>query len=125
MRRRIFWGVLLTAIVALLIGLTAAAVIRRRGRGDGEILSNIVRAQLDEHRAFGGVVPEIAARAHVEVLDALVKQALSEAGIGFEDLDAVAATAGPGLIGGLMVGLATAKAIAVARSFPARTEKRK
>lgn len=97
---------------------TAAAVIRRRGRCDGEILSNVVRAQLDEHRAFGGVVPEIAARAHVEVLDALVKQALSEAGIGFDDLDAVAATAGPGLIGGLMVGLATAKAIAVARGLP-------
>lgn len=97
---------------------TAAAVIRRRGPGDGEILSNVIRAQLDEHMAYGGIVPEIAARAHVEVLDALIKQALGEAGIGFEDLDAVAATAGPGLIGGLMVGLMTAKAIAAARGLP-------
>ncbi len=97
---------------------TAAAVVRRRGPGDGQILSNIVRAQLDAHAAFGGIVPEIAARAHVEVLDALIAQALRKAGIGFEALDGVAATAGPGLIGGLMVGLTTAKAIAAARGLP-------
>lgn len=97
---------------------TAAAVVIRRGPARGEILSNLVRAQLDEHAAFGGVVPEIAARAHVEVADVLVKQAMDEAGLGWDDLDGVAATAGPGLLGGLLVGLTTAKAIAVARSLP-------
>ena len=97
---------------------TAAAVVVRHGPGAGEIASNIVRAQLDAHAAFGGIVPEIAARAHVEVLDRLVAQALEEAGAGFDELHAVAATAGPGLIGGLMVGLTTAKAIALARGLP-------
>jgi N6-L-threonylcarbamoyladenine synthase len=97
---------------------TAAAVVRRRGPGDGTILSSLVRAQLDAHAAFGGIVPEIAARAHVEVLDALIKQTLDEAGVGLDSLDGVAATAGPGLIGGLLVGLTTAKAIAAARGLP-------
>ena len=97
---------------------TAAAVVRRRGPFDGEILSNIVRAQLDEHAAFGGVVPEIAARAHVEVLDAIIAQALAEAGTGWDELDGIAATAGPGLLGGVLVGLMTAKAIAAARGLP-------
>ena len=94
---------------------TAAAIVRRSGPGKGEILSSLVRSQLDAHKAYGGVVPEIAARAHVDILDVLVAGALGEAGLGFDDLDGVAATAGPGLIGGLMVGLATAKAIAAAR----------
>jgi N6-L-threonylcarbamoyladenine synthase len=93
---------------------TAAAVVLRRGPGNGEILSNLVRTQLDDHAAFGGVVPEIAARAHVEVLDVLIKQAMDEAGLIWGDLDGVAATAGPGLLGGLLVGLMTGKAIAVA-----------
>jgi N6-L-threonylcarbamoyladenine synthase len=97
---------------------TAAAVVIRRGPGDGEIASNLVRSQLDEHAAFGGVVPEIAARAHVEVLDVLIEQAMDEAGLGWSDLDGVAATAGPGLLGGLLVGLTTAKAIAAARGLP-------
>lgn len=97
---------------------TAAAVVLRRGSASGEILSNLVRSQLDEHAAFGGVVPEIAARAHVEVLDALIRQALDEAELGWDDLDGVAATAGPGLLGGLLVGLTTAKTIAAARSLP-------
>jgi N6-L-threonylcarbamoyladenine synthase len=97
---------------------TAAAVVLRRAPFSGEILSNLVRAQLDEHAAFGGVVPEIAARAHVEVLDTLVRQAMDEAGAGWDDLDGVAATAGPGLLGGVLVGLTTAKAIAAARSLP-------
>jgi tRNA N6-adenosine threonylcarbamoyltransferase len=97
---------------------TAAAIVARDGQGRGRILANVVRTQLDLHRRYGGVVPEIAARAHVELLDAAVLQALAEAGLGWEALDAVAATAGPGLIGGLIVGLTTAKAIAFGRSLP-------
>ncbi len=97
---------------------TAAAVVRRGLDGRGEILSNLVRSQIDDHAAFGGVVPEIAARAHVEVLDKLVAAALSDAGMGWADLSGVAATAGPGLAGGLLVGLTTAKAIALVRDLP-------
>jgi len=97
---------------------TAAAVVRRHEDGRAEILSNVVRGQLDLHRRYGGVVPEIAARAHVELLDAAIAQALEDAGVGFDDLDGVAATAGPGLIGGLIVGVITGKAIALARGLP-------
>ncbi len=91
---------------------TAAAVVARYPDGRGEILSDIVYSQLQEHSAFGGVVPEIAARAHVEALDGLVDEALERAEISLRDIDAVAATSGPGLIGGLIVGLMTGKAIA-------------
>jgi N6-L-threonylcarbamoyladenine synthase len=97
---------------------TAAAVVRRRAGRSGNILSNVVLSQDESHAAYGGVVPEIAARAHIAHLDRLIGQALGEAGIGFEDLDGVAATAGPGLIGGLIVGLMTAKAIALAHGLP-------
>ncbi|MGH6793380.1 MAG: tRNA (adenosine(37)-N6)-threonylcarbamoyltransferase complex transferase subunit TsaD, partial [Methyloceanibacter sp.] len=97
---------------------TAAAIVRRSGNGRGEILSNVVRSQLDLHAAYGGVVPEIAARAHVELLDAAILQALAEAKLGFEGIDAVAATAGPGLVGGLIVGVTLGKAIALARGVP-------
>ena len=93
---------------------TAAAVVT----GDRVILSSLVLSQLDDHRAYGGVVPEIAARAHIEHLDGLVERALAEAKIGIADLDAVAATAGPGLIGGVLVGLVTGKAIAAAAALP-------
>ncbi|MFC5586317.1 tRNA (adenosine(37)-N6)-threonylcarbamoyltransferase complex transferase subunit TsaD [Nitratireductor kimnyeongensis] len=92
---------------------TAAAVIERSGEKT-EILSNVVLSQIADHAAFGGVVPEIAARAHVEALDGVVKAALDEAGLALDEIDAIAATAGPGLIGGLIVGLTTAKAIAAA-----------
>ncbi len=92
---------------------TAAAVIEKSGEKT-EILSNVVLSQIADHAAFGGVVPEIAARAHVEALDGVVKAALDEAGLSLEEIDAIAATAGPGLIGGLIVGLTTAKAIAAA-----------
>ncbi|HEX4534183.1 MAG TPA: tRNA (adenosine(37)-N6)-threonylcarbamoyltransferase complex transferase subunit TsaD [Rhizomicrobium sp.] len=97
---------------------TAAAVVRGRAPGPGEILSNIVLSQMEEHRPYGGVVPEIAARAHVEAIDAIVEQALAQAGVTLGDLDAIAATAGPGLIGGVMVGLTTGKALALAANKP-------
>jgi N6-L-threonylcarbamoyladenine synthase len=97
---------------------TAAAVVRRDGDGRGTILSSLVRAQLAEHAPFGGVVPEIAARSHVGVLDHLVAQAMAEAGVRFADLSAVAATSGPGLVGGLVVGATTGKAIALAAGLP-------
>jgi N6-L-threonylcarbamoyladenine synthase len=97
---------------------TAAAVVTRDRAGHGRILSNIVRSQWEEHRPYGGVVPEIAARAHIDCLDELVAAAMREAGIEFQDLDAVAATAGPGLVGGLIVGLVTGKAIAFAAGCP-------
>ncbi|MCK5933104.1 MAG: tRNA (adenosine(37)-N6)-threonylcarbamoyltransferase complex transferase subunit TsaD [Fulvimarina manganoxydans] len=97
---------------------TAAAVVGRDEAGRAAILANVVHSQINEHAAFGGVVPEIAARAHVEVLDGLVRAALSEADAGFEHLAAVAATTGPGLVGGLIVGSVTARAIAQARSLP-------
>lgn len=91
---------------------TAAAIVTRDESGRGRIRSNVVRSQIDEHAAFGGVVPELAARAHVEWLDHIIAQAMDEAGIGLGDIDAVAATAGPGLIGGVLVGLTTGKALA-------------
>ncbi|WP_291869245.1 tRNA (adenosine(37)-N6)-threonylcarbamoyltransferase complex transferase subunit TsaD [Bradyrhizobium sp.] len=97
---------------------TAAAVVERLSDGSGRILSNIVRSQTEEHARFGGVVPEIAARAHVEVLDGIVDGAMKQAGIGYAQLAAVAAAAGPGLIGGVIVGLTTAKAIAMVHDTP-------
>lgn len=97
---------------------TAAAVVLRHEDGRGEILSNVVLSQLEEHGAYGGVVPEIAARAHVEALDGLIVEALHQAGMTLGELDGIAATAGPGLIGGLIVGLMTGKAMAMAASKP-------
>ena len=93
---------------------TATAVL-----DDGRnILADVVLSQLDEHRPYGGVVPEIAARSHLEHVDGLVARAMDEAGIGFAQLDGVAATGGPGLIGGVMVGVMTAKAIAAVHGLP-------
>lgn len=97
---------------------TAASIVVRDQFGRGTIRSNVVRSQLDEHAAFGGVVPELAARAHVEWLDHIIAQAIEEAGIGLMDVDAIAATAGPGLIGGVLVGLTTAKALAASLDKP-------
>jgi len=97
---------------------TAAAVVRRHADGRAEALSSVVASQVEAHKPFGGVVPEIAARAHVEIVDAIAGQAMAEAGVGFEDLDGVAATAGPGLVGGVMVGLSFGKAVALARGLP-------
>jgi N6-L-threonylcarbamoyladenine synthase len=97
---------------------TAAAVVRGRAPGPGEILSNVVLSQIEEHRPYGGVVPEIAARAHVELLDAVIAQALSQSKLALSQIDVVAATGGPGLIGGVMVGVTTAKALALAADKP-------
>jgi len=97
---------------------TAAAVVERGADGRGRILANVIRSQWEAHRPYGGVVPEIAARAHVECLDTLIKQALSQAGCAMADMDAVAATAGPGLNGGLIVGVVTGKALAFASGKP-------
>jgi len=93
---------------------TAVAVVG----ADRTIHANLVLSQLEEHKVFGGVVPEIAARAHLDHLDTLIAAALSDAGIGFDDLAGVAATSGPGLIGGVMVGMMAGKAIAAARNLP-------
>ena len=93
---------------------TAAAVVS----GDRTILSSVVLSQLDDHRAYGGVVPEVAARAHIEHLDGLIERALAEAKVAVADLGAIAATAGPGLIGGVLVGLVTGKAIAAGAGLP-------
>jgi N6-L-threonylcarbamoyladenine synthase len=93
---------------------TAAAIVG----GDRKILADLVLSQNDEHAPYGGVVPEIAARSHIDHLDGLIARAMEAAGIGWSDLDAIAVTAGPGLIGGVIVGLMEAKAIAAVRRLP-------
>jgi N6-L-threonylcarbamoyladenine synthase len=106
--------------MSLILGLesscdeTAAALVT----GDRRILAHKLAGQEAAHRPYGGVVPEIAARAHVEILPGLVEDVLAEAGIGLREVDAIAATAGPGLIGGVMVGLVTAKGLALAAGKP-------
>jgi N6-L-threonylcarbamoyladenine synthase len=97
---------------------TAAALVERPDDGPPAILANVVLSQIAAHAAFGGVVPEIAARAHVEALDHVIAAAMTEAKTRFESLDGVAAAAGPGLIGGVIVGLTTAKAIAMVHEKP-------
>ncbi len=106
---------------------TAAAIVRLRAHHaendaaqmiEGEVLSNQVFSQIDDHEPYGGVVPEIAARAHVTKLDGLIESALQEANCTLSELDAIAATAGPGLIGGVMVGLVTGKSLALAAQKP-------
>lgn len=93
---------------------TAVAIVSE----EKEILANIILTQLDEHKPYGGVVPEIAARSHIDHLNGLIREALQKAKIGFDDLSAIAVTSGPGLIGGVMVGLMTAKSIALAKGLP-------
>lgn len=97
---------------------TAAAIVQRSEDGKGTILSNVIHSQIKEHEAFGGVVPELAARAHVEKLDGIVRAALNDADVSFSQLDGVAVAAGPGLIGGVIVGLMTAKAVCLAHDLP-------
>ena len=91
---------------------TAASIVQEKTDGTGKILSNIVSSQVEEHKEFGGVVPEIAARAHVEKIEFIVKKAIKESNYDINSLDGVAATAGPGLIVCLTVGLNIGKAIA-------------
>jgi N6-L-threonylcarbamoyladenine synthase len=93
---------------------TAAAVITR----DGRILSNVVSSQADLHARYGGVVPEVASRRHLELVTPVIQEALTEAELSLDDVDLVGVTAGPGLIGALLVGVAAAKAIAWARRLP-------
>jgi N6-L-threonylcarbamoyladenine synthase len=97
---------------------TAAAVVRRSPEGRGRIVSNHVLSQVSDHAPYGGVVPEIAARSHITHLDRLIERALKDAACSVPDLDGIAATAGPGLLGGLLVGMTTAKAIALAADLP-------
>ena len=93
---------------------TAAAVVK-----DGrEILSNVISTQIEIHKKFGGVVPEIASRKHLEIVNAVVEEALAVAGVSFEDLDAIGVTYAPGLVGALLVGVSTAKALAFASGKP-------
>lgn len=97
---------------------SAAAVVRQAPGGRGAILASRVAGQAALHADFGGIVPEIAARAHVEALDHLVEAALAEAGLGLDEIDALAVTAGPGLIGGVLAGVMLAKGIAASRGLP-------
>ncbi|MFK7901923.1 MAG: tRNA (adenosine(37)-N6)-threonylcarbamoyltransferase complex transferase subunit TsaD [Nitratireductor sp.] len=102
---------------------TAASLVQSTtpntdGGPKGEILSNVVHSQIDEHAAYGGVVPEIASRAHLSKLDFIIEAALKEAGKELTDIDAIAVTAGPGLAGGLLTGLMTAKALSFAANIP-------
>ena len=97
---------------------TAASVIQENDKGIPTILSNIVSSQVEVHKEFGGVVPELAARSHIEKIDLITKKAVNESGIKFENLDAIAATAGPGLIVCLSVGLSFGKAVASSLNKP-------
>ncbi len=102
---------------------TAAAIIEAPMRdaaliGSGRIISQRILSQIDMHAPYGGVVPELAARAHISHLDRLIKETLDEADMALADLDAIAATAGPGLIGGVLIGLTTGKALALAAQKP-------
>ena len=93
---------------------TAASVVKN-GR---TILSNVISSQIELHKLYGGVVPEIASRKHIEKINQVVEQALSDAGVTLDDLDAIGVTYGPGLVGALLVGVAEAKAIAYAKKLP-------
>ena len=97
---------------------TAASVLRRGGDGTLELLSSIVASQDEEHRPFGGVVPEIAARAHMLKLESIIDKAMTTSGVDYHDLDGIAATAGPGLIGGVIAGLMSAKGLAISLGKP-------
>jgi N6-L-threonylcarbamoyladenine synthase len=97
---------------------TAAAVLRVTDRGRPEVLSSVVASQVEAHAPFGGVVPEVAARAHVELIEPVTREALAAAKVTLDDLDGVVATAGPGLVGAVMVGLSFAKGLALAKGLP-------
>lgn len=119
MERYIKWGVdmnkdIITLAIETSCDETSVAVMKN-GR---EILSNIISSQIDIHRKFGGVVPEVASRKHIENINMIIQEALDEANIGFDDIDIVGVTQGPGLVGALLVGISSAKAIAYALNKP-------
>ena len=93
---------------------TAASVVKN----GIEVLSNVINTQIDLHKIYGGVVPEIASRKHIENIDTVIDEAMSQAGMTFDDIDAIAVTYGPGLVGALLVGVAEAKAISFAKNIP-------
>ena len=97
---------------------TAASVLRRHDNGQVDLLSNIVASQDEEHRPYGGVVPEIAARAHMRKIEAIVSKAMKTSGLRWDEIDGIAATAGPGLIGGVITGLLSAKGLAMSLGKP-------
>ena len=97
---------------------TAAALLTTNSAGEPEILSSIIASQDEEHRPFGGVVPEIAARAHIRKIDHIIDEAVKTSGLDYNDIDAIAATSGPGLIGGVISGLLSAKGLALALGKP-------
>jgi len=97
---------------------TAASVLRRHKDGTLTLLSSIIASQDEEHAKFGGVVPEIAARAHMNKIDSIIEQAIETSGVNYSDLSAVAATSGPGLIGGVIAGLMAAKGLAMSLDIP-------
>ena len=97
---------------------TAASIVEENDQGNPNILSNIVSSQISVHKEFGGVVPELAARSHIEKIDLITKKAIDESGVKLESLDAVAVTAGPGLIVCLSVGLSFGKAMASSLNKP-------
>ncbi len=97
---------------------TAVGIVGDNANAGQRIRANIVASQLEAHRPYGGVVPEIAARAHLDIIDDLVRQVLTKAAATFDNLDGIAATCGPGLIGGVMVGAMMGKAIAAVRGLP-------
>ena len=97
---------------------TAVSIIQENNKGQPSILSNIVSSQVDVHKEFGGVVPELAARSHIEKIDLIAKKAIKESKIKLQDIDAIAATAGPGLIVCLSVGLSFGKTIALSLKKP-------
>ena len=97
---------------------TAVAIVKDSQNINKRIISNVIFSQIDEHQPFGGVVPQIAARSHLEHFDNLINQAIETAGVSLDQIDGIAATGGPGLIGGLIIGTMAGKAIAAAHALP-------
>lgn len=97
---------------------TASAVVQSNGTFGGDILSNVISSQVEIHAQYGGVVPEVAARSHIEVVIPVIEQALSDASCNWDDIDAIAVTKGPGLIGSLLIGVLTAKTLAEVKNKP-------
>ena len=97
---------------------TAAALLTYDDAGEPHVLSSIIASQDEEHAPYGGVVPEIAARAHMQKIDRIISQAVSAANMSYSDISAIAATAGPGLVGGVITGLMAGKGLALSLGIP-------